>query len=103
MNKGIAVVRVQCGVAGRLWGAIFFALSALFPAVGAAPPEIIRVHVPAAQATGWFPAGTPLRMMAPDRFESLLDSAIRGTSPAKNTIPPRLIRRGTTPAGTLEC
>ena len=92
MNKGLAVVRVQCGAAGRLLGAIFFALSALFPAVGAAPPEIIRVHVPAAQATGWFPAGTPLRMMAPDRFESLLDSAIRGTSPAKNTIPPRLIR-----------
>ena len=92
MNKGVAVVRVQCGAAGRLWGAIFFALSALFPAVGAAPPEIIRVHVPAAQATGWFPAGTPLRMMAPDRFESLLDSAIRGTSSAKNTIPPRLIR-----------
>ena len=92
MNKGVAVVRVQCGAAGRLWGAIFFALSALFPAVGAAPPEIIRVHVPAAQATGWFPAGTPLRIMAPDRFESLLDSAIRGTSPAKNTIPPRLIR-----------
>ncbi|MBV8126359.1 MAG: hypothetical protein JO114_01695 [Planctomycetaceae bacterium] len=92
MNKGIAVVRVQCGVAGRLLGAIFFALSALFSAVGAAPPEIIRVHVPAAQATGWFPAGTPLRMMAPDRFESLLDSAIRGTSPAKNTIPPRLFR-----------
>ncbi|MGA9922826.1 MAG: hypothetical protein WBQ29_05435 [Isosphaeraceae bacterium] len=33
-----------------------------------------------------------MRIMAPDRFESLLDSAIRGTSPAKNTIPPRLIR-----------
>ncbi|MGD0039186.1 MAG: hypothetical protein ABSE84_02010, partial [Isosphaeraceae bacterium] len=92
MNKGVAVARVQCGAAGRLLGAIFFALSALFPAVGAAPPEIIRVHVPATQATGWFPAGTPLRMMAPDRFESLLDSAIRGTSPAKNTIPSRLIR-----------
>ena len=92
MNKGVAVVRGQRGAAGRLFGAMLLALSALFPAVGAAPPEIIRVHVPDAQAAGWFPAGTPLRMMAADRFESLLDSAIRGTTPAKNTIPPRLIR-----------
>ena len=76
----------------RALGAIPLALCVLFAAVGAAPPEIIRVHVPAAQATTWFPAGTQLRIMAPDRFESLLDSAIRGTEAARNRTPPRLIR-----------
>jgi len=92
MNKGIAIVRSQQGAGGGLFRAVLLALSALFPGVGAAPPEIIRVHIPDAQAAGWFPAGTPLRIMAPERFESLLDSAIRGTSPTRMASPPRLIR-----------
>ena len=92
MNKGVAVDRTQLGVGLRLFRAIMFALPFVFPALGAAPPEIIRVHIPDGQAASWFPAGTPLRMMAPERFESLLDSAIRGTSPTRLANPPRLIR-----------
>src|SRR5271165_3674010 len=92
MKKGVTVVGGQREAASRPLKLILLALSALFAAVGAGPPEIVRVHIPAAQATGWFPAGTPLRMMAPDRFETLLDSAIRGTDAARKRIPPRLIR-----------
>jgi len=92
MNKCVSVLRGQCQAAVRPLRAILLALSGLVAAAGAAPPEIIRVRIPAAGATGWFPAGTPLRMMATEEFESLLGSAIRGTTSGKSAIPPRLIR-----------
>ena len=71
--------------AGRLWGAIFFALSALFPAVGAAPP---RSPCPRSRCPGHgLVSAEPRCGMNADRFESLLDSAIRGTSPAREHYP----------------
>ncbi len=57
---------------------------------GAAPPEILRIRVPTAQVPGWFPAGTPLRMMAPDPFETLVDMA--GRQAGTGAGGPRLIR-----------
>ncbi len=92
MNKSVAIVRGRTATACKRFGAILVALSVLILAVGAGPPEIVRVHVPSAQATACFPAGTPLRMMAPDRFESLLDAATRGASRTATPAPPRLIR-----------
>ncbi len=92
MKKRLTVVWGRRGAARRPFELILLAQSVLLAAVGAGPPEIVRVHVPAAQATGWFPAGTPLRLMAADRFEALLDSARRGTNVSGTRIPARLIR-----------
>ena len=46
--------------------------------------------MPASQVPGWFPAGTPLRMMAPDSFQKLVDDAGRQATTAAGA--PRLIR-----------
>ncbi|MFO0888674.1 MAG: hypothetical protein U0790_05935 [Isosphaeraceae bacterium] len=59
---------------------------------GAAPPEVIRVHLPAGRVTTWFPAGTPLRTMSPEEFATLLDRARRGAERQGASTAPRLIR-----------
>ena len=35
-----------------------------------APPEVVWVHVPAGGVATWFPAGTPLRILAPEQFNA---------------------------------
>ena len=77
----------KVGVGARL----FALLAAFLLSTGAAPPEVVRVHIPAGQVTTWFPAGTELRMLSAGQFDSLLERARRG---AKGTAlaPPRLIR-----------
>ena len=92
MKTGVAHLRGQCRAAGQPLKQIVAALTVLLATGGAAPPEVIRVHVPSAQAPGWFPAGTQLRMMTPGRFETLLDSAYRETDSARKRSPARLIR-----------
>src|SRR3954453_15165345 len=58
----------------------------------AGPPEVVRVRIPAAKVAGWFPAGTELRMMSVDGFDSLLESARRGADGPGAAGQARLIR-----------
>src|SRR5689334_4175995 len=58
----------------------------------AGPPEVVRVRIPAAKVSGWFPAGTELRMMSVEGFDSLLESARRGADGLGAGGPPRLVR-----------
>lgn len=44
----------------------------------AAPPEVVRIRMPASKVAGWFGPGTELRMIEADRLESLLASARQG-------------------------
>ncbi len=67
-------------------------LGLLIATTGASPPEIIRVHVPSAAAGDWFPAGTAVRRLSAERFESLLDAATRAVPPEGFAPAPRLIR-----------
>ncbi len=57
-----------------------------------APPEVVWVHVPAGGVATWFPAGTPLRFLAPEQFNALLDAATRASERAGEMVLPRLIR-----------
>ena len=59
---------------------------------GASEPEIVRVHVPAKDVLRLFPAGTELRVMPAEQFDSLLRRAIEGSSRQRTAEPPRLIR-----------
>ena len=67
---------------------------------GASEPEVIRVRVPAREISKYFPPKTDLKVMSPDRFNSLVDSATRGWAGRANSRVPRLIARGTAPGGT---
>jgi hypothetical protein len=59
---------------------------------GAAPPEVVRVHIPAGKVTTWFPEGTTLRMMSPEAFDGLLEQARSGAQRQSAPAGPRLIR-----------
>ena len=58
----------------------------------AEPPRIVPVRLPSAQVVSWFPPGTELRMLAPEKFDELVESARRGTAHQGTTLTPRLIR-----------
>ena len=55
------------------------------------PPEVVRVRVPAKKMADWFPAGEPLRLLAPAEFDALLKAADEGTR-ERTRGGPRLIR-----------
>jgi hypothetical protein len=67
-------------------------LPVLVVLLAAAPPEVVRVHVPASQVTTWFPAGTPLRIMAVNEFELLREAATGGLRTHREETLPRLVR-----------
>ena len=71
---------------------MLFASLMLIVLTGASDPEIIRVRVPAKEISKCFPAGTNLRVMSVERFNSLVDAAIKGSSGKRTTRSPRLIR-----------
>jgi hypothetical protein len=80
----------------RLTGprAYLAALGLLWLAVpcAAEPPRIVRVRLPSTQVVSWFPPGTELRMLAPEKLDELVNSARRVTARPGTTPPPRLIR-----------
>lgn len=51
------------------------ALLAAVAIPGAGPPEVVRVRIPAAKVSAWFPAGSELQVLAPAEFEGLVRSA----------------------------
>ena len=48
--------------------------------LGASPPEIVRVRVPSAKVASFFPAGSDLHILTPDRFDELARD-LRDTTP----------------------
>jgi thioesterase domain-containing protein len=60
--------------------------------VGAAPPELVRVRVPADKARSFFPAGAELRGMTAHAFDALWDAARAGAARAAAQAEPRLLR-----------
>src|SRR5262249_29603555 len=64
----------------------------LSPLVLAAPPEIVRIRMPASKVAGWFGPDTELRMMEADQLESLLASARQGGDALAAGRNARLIR-----------
>ena len=59
---------------------------------GASDPEILRVRVPAKEVSKWFPAGSELRVMPSDEFDSLVRKASEGSSRQRALESARLIR-----------
>src|SRR5262249_45768576 len=55
-------------------------------------PEVYRVRVPAKDVTKYFPAGTGLRILSPQEFESRVEAALREPVEGRMTGSPRLIR-----------
>jgi len=84
------------GMSGRaratLLGRLALLSLSLVVAASASEPEIVRVRVPAKEVSKWFPAGTELRVMPAEQFESLVRGAIKGSSRGQAAQPPRLIR-----------
>ena len=60
-----------------------------FAALGASPPEVVKVRVPSSKVSSWFPPGSDLQVLPPDRFEELV-RAVRDRPPAP--IGPRVLR-----------
>ncbi len=80
--------RVRTGRAVSL--ALLF--SAVMHNAAASGPEIIRVRVPAAKTSGWFPPGTELRVLTAEQLESLVGTATEGLKRQLSAEPPRLLR-----------
>ena len=76
----------------KLLGPFALLSLSLVISAGASEPEIVRVRVPAKEVSKWFPAGTELRVMPAERFDSLVRGAIKGSSRQRAAQPPRLIR-----------
>src|SRR4051794_25192246 len=85
-NVGPGVTR-KMAMSCQLVLALGLALGAV-PAE-AAPPEIVRIRIPAAQVPGFFAPGTRMRILSPEAFGSLLDDANRQ---AAAMVAPRLVR-----------
>jgi hypothetical protein len=71
---------------------VFLLLAILAVAGGAAPPEVIRIHLPAGKVATWFPEGTALRVIPTGEFDSLLEAARRGAQSRSTPAGPRLVR-----------
>src|SRR4051794_9321449 len=65
---------------GRIVALTLFLSVSVFPASGAAPPEVLRLRVPTERVPTWFPPGTEIKGMSAERFESLLRGARAGAS-----------------------
>ena len=53
------------------------------PSLGASvPPEVVKVRVPSSKVPAWFPPGSDLQVLPPDRFEELV-KAVRGPAPGR--------------------
>jgi hypothetical protein len=64
-------------------------VAAVFAALGASPPEVVRVRVPSDKISNWFPPGSDLHVLPYDRFEALVKAAReRPSSP----LAPRLLK-----------
>jgi hypothetical protein len=59
---------------------------------GASEPEIVRMDVPAGEVAKLFPAGTELRVMPVEQFDSLVQRAVEGSVRLRAAQSPRLIR-----------
>ena len=80
------------GLRPRLLAALGLLVFVLAAAPGRAePPEVVRARVPSKKVANWFPADTPLRLLAPEEFEALLKSAAERTR-ERAEGGPRLIR-----------
>ncbi|HEV3162732.1 MAG TPA: hypothetical protein VGZ22_01730 [Isosphaeraceae bacterium] len=71
--------------------AVGFAL-ALSTLMGAGPPDIVRVQVPADQVSKWFPQGSELRGLPLAEFEALAKKAEAGLARRGGAPGPRLVR-----------
>jgi hypothetical protein len=72
---------------------------------GAGDPTIIPVRLPAKDVSKYFPAGTELRVMPVEKFESLVAGATEGLARRRASEPTRLIRahhRARLRSGVLE-
>src|SRR5262245_17806123 len=61
-------------------------------ALGAGPPEVLRVRVPSAKVRAFFPPDTNLRGMSLEEFEALVRSAREGAERQTRLEEPRLLR-----------
>ncbi len=66
-------------------------LAALMAGLGAGPPKVREVRVPASKVTSYFPAGTPLRLMSEAEFRDLLDRARKGAEVEADRTSPSLV------------
>jgi hypothetical protein len=82
----------SCRDRTRLRGPLAVSWLVLLILSGASDPEIVRVQVPAKEVSKWFPAGTELRFIPSEKFDSLVEGANRGSSRQRALEPPRLIR-----------
>ncbi len=79
------MIRLACHAAGKralVWATIGATLVLPPLAIGASDPEIVRARVPARNISRWFPAGTELRVMPAEEFESLVARATKGLARA---------------------
>ncbi len=60
--------------------------------VGAGPPEVVRVQVPADQVPEFFPQGTELRGLSVKELNALTAAAQAGAARAARSVVPRLLR-----------
>jgi hypothetical protein len=54
----------------RSW--VLCLIPAIFFCLGASDPEVVKIRVPASKVLSWFPPGSDLQVLPPDRFEALL-------------------------------
>ena len=71
MSRGLSGRRAWLAALAFLWLAV---------PCRAEPPRIVRVRLPSTQVVSWFPPGTELRMLAPEKFDELVVSARRGAA-----------------------
>ena len=79
----LGINRVSCR---RLTG---WVVAILFAALGAGPPDVTKVRVPATGVGRWFPPGSDLRVLPIEEFEALCKAASRHPTGPRN---PRLLR-----------
>ncbi len=67
-------------------------LGLLVFALGAAPPEVVRLRVPSQSVSKWFPPGTELKGISAADFETLFGDALSGSRTTTAEDSPRLLR-----------
>lgn len=60
-------------------------------AIGAGPPDLVRVRVPSGNVSTWFPPGTELRGLSVEQFEAMVASARSGPGRQSAPAAPRLL------------
>ena len=68
-----------------------FAFVALTVLLGAGPPEVREVRVPASKVTSYFSPDTPLRLMSEAEYRDLLERARKGAEAASERSSPSLL------------